>query len=180
MFCSRQSHRRIDHVHEKGLRIVYQDYTSSFKELLIKDGSVCIHHRNIQMVAIEMYKVKNNLGHEILNDLFRLNPNPRAGRDFFRPNVNTVFMGEGSIRYFGPIVWNTMLPVTTNLLPHWTNLGMRSSSGSQRIVLVGYARNMYTVWALQPYMNKFPHPHPLGFNMFLYVLKNIYVASLGF
>ena len=111
MFCSRQSHRRIDHVHEKGLRIVYQDYTSSFKELLIKDGSVCIHHRNIQMVAIEMYKVKNNLGHEILNDLFRLNPNPRAGRDFFRPNVNTVFMGEGSIRYFGPIVWNTMLPV---------------------------------------------------------------------
>ena len=111
MFCSRQSHSRIDHVHEKGLRIVYQDYTSSFKELLIKDGSLCIHHRNIQMVAIEMYKVKNNLGHEILNDLFRLNPNPRAGRDFFRPNVNTVFMGEGSIRYFGPIVWNTMLPV---------------------------------------------------------------------
>ena len=57
-----------------------------------------------------MYKFKNNLSHEILNDLFRLNPNPKAGRDFYRPNVNTVFMGDGSVRYLGPIVWNTMLP----------------------------------------------------------------------
>ncbi len=130
MYCSRQSHNRMNHIHEKGLRMVYQDYTSSFKELLIKDGSVCIHHRNIQLVAIEMYKFKNNLTHELLNDLFRLNPNPRAGRDFYRPNVNTVFMGEGSLRYFGPIVWNTMLPdsyksITTLIkfkdeIKHWT------------------------------------------------------------
>ena len=131
MFCSRQAHNRMNHVHEKGLRMVYQDYASSFKELLVKDGSVCIHHRNIQLVAVEMYKFKNNLSHEILNDLFRLNPNPvRAGRDFYRPNVNTVFMGEGSLRYLGPIVWNTMLPdsyksITTLIkfkdeIKHWT------------------------------------------------------------
>ena len=110
MFCYRESNRRINHIHEKGLRMVYEDYTSSFEELLIKDGSVCIHHRNIQLVAIEMYKAKNNLCHEILKDLFSLNPNPRSGKDFFRPNVNTVFKGEGSLRCFGPIVWNNMLP----------------------------------------------------------------------
>ena len=40
-----------------------------------------------------------------------MNPNPREiGKDFFRPNVNKVFKGEGSLRSFGPIVWNDMLP----------------------------------------------------------------------
>ena len=89
--------------------MVYQDYTSSFKELLEKDGSICIHHRNVQLVAVEMFKVKNGLCPEILNGLFNLNLNPKLGKDFFRPNVNTVFMGEGSLRWFGPIVWNDLL-----------------------------------------------------------------------
>ena len=90
--------------------MVYQDYTSSFKDLLIKDGSVCIHHRNVQLVAVEMFKVKKDLCPEIMKDLFHLNPNPKVRKDFFRPNVNTVFKGEGSLRWFGPIVWDSMLP----------------------------------------------------------------------
>ena len=110
MFCSRKLNRKINHIQERGLRMVYQDYTSSFKELLEKDGSICIHHRNVQLVAVEMFKVKNGLCPEILNGLFDLNLNPKLGKDFFRPNVNTVFMGEGSLRWFGPIVWNNMLP----------------------------------------------------------------------
>ena len=34
----------------------------------------------------------------------------RSGRAFSRPNVNTVKKGDRSLRSFGPIVWNTMLP----------------------------------------------------------------------
>ena len=45
----------------RALRLVYGDYTIYFEELLIKDKSVSIHHRNIQQVAIEIFKVKNNL-----------------------------------------------------------------------------------------------------------------------
>ena len=40
------------------------DYVSSFDELFRKDKSVCIHHRNILKVAIEMFKVK----HKLCND----------------------------------------------------------------------------------------------------------------
>ena len=110
MFCSRELNRKINHIHEKGLRIVYQDYTSSFVDLLVKDGSVSIHHRNIQKVATEMFKVRNNLSPKIISDLFRLAPNSKVGKSFFRPNVNTVYRGECSLRWFGPIVWNNMLP----------------------------------------------------------------------
>ena len=35
----------------------------------------------------------------------------RAGSDrFLRPNVGTINNGEKSLRNFGPILWNTMLP----------------------------------------------------------------------
>jgi hypothetical protein len=71
MFClSRELNRRIDRIQERGLRIVYKDYTTSYKNLLKKNGSVCIHHRNIQTIATEMFKVKNGSCPEIWNFYF--------------------------------------------------------------------------------------------------------------
>ena len=70
----------INRVHESALRCVYLDDVSSFNELLEKDKSFSIHHRNIQSMAIVMYKTKHNLGPEvILNNIFVLNENGRGG-----------------------------------------------------------------------------------------------------
>ena len=43
MFCGRTRNRRINRLHERALRIAYEDYESSFEQLLSKDGSVMIH-----------------------------------------------------------------------------------------------------------------------------------------
>ena len=112
MFCSRQIKRKINHIHERALRMVYDDYVSSFNELLIKDGSVSIHHRNIQYVAIVMYIAMNSLCPSIMKDILgggKISAN-RSGNTFARPKVTTVYKGENSLRIFGPIVWNNMLP----------------------------------------------------------------------
>ena len=113
MFCSRKINDKINHIHERSLRLVYQDYTSSFKDLLKRDNSLTIHHRNIHQVAIEMYKVKHDLSPPFMKEIFVHNNNDkgtRSGDTFARPNVNKVYKGEQSLRYFGPIVWNSMLP----------------------------------------------------------------------
>ena len=58
MFHGRVLNRKINHLHERSLRIVYKDSISSFHELLQKDHSFTIHHRKIQSLANELYKIK--------------------------------------------------------------------------------------------------------------------------
>ena len=41
--------------------MVYQENTSSFEDLISKDGSVTVHHSNIQSLAIEILKVAKGL-----------------------------------------------------------------------------------------------------------------------
>ena len=112
MFCSRQMNRKINHIHERALRLVYDDNELSFDELLIKDSSVCIHHRNIQYVAIEMYKVVNDLALPIMKEIFGETKEylTRSGITHIRSKVNTVYKGDNSLRIFGPLVWGKMLP----------------------------------------------------------------------
>ena len=52
------------------LRITY-DKSSSFQDLQRKGNSVSIHHRNIQALATEIFKVKNNIAPEILKEVER-------------------------------------------------------------------------------------------------------------
>ena len=47
---------RINDLHYRALRLIYMDKSMSFNQLLEKDGSVSIHHRNIHRLAIELYK----------------------------------------------------------------------------------------------------------------------------
>ena len=110
MFCSRALNDRINRIQERALRLVYLDYTSSFEELLEKDNSVTIHQRNIRLLAIEMFKAARGLGPEIMREIFVLNNNPRSERSFQRPSVKSVHNGKNSICYFGPIVWDDMVP----------------------------------------------------------------------
>ena len=57
---SRTLNKRINGLHKRALSLVYNDFSSSFSELLEKDKSVTIHHRNLQTLAYEIFKVKNN------------------------------------------------------------------------------------------------------------------------
>ena len=70
MFHSRRLNDKINSIHERALRITYQDNASTFQELLNKDNSVSIHHRNLQVLTTEMFKIYRGLSPEILRESF--------------------------------------------------------------------------------------------------------------
>ena len=70
MIHSRRLNNKINSIHERALRITYQENTSTFQELLNKDNSVSIHHRNLQVLATGMFKIHRGLSPETLKETF--------------------------------------------------------------------------------------------------------------
>ena len=108
MLHSRKLNHRINRIHERALRIVYKDHKSSFKELLTEDESFTIHERNVQTLAIELYKVAYSLSPKIMNLVFPLNSQKKhpGENDFMTFNVKTVSYGTETLAHLGPKIWS--------------------------------------------------------------------------
>ena len=108
MFYSRSLNNKINWIHERALRLVYQN-NLSFSELLDLDNFVTVHQKKLQVLVTEIYKVKNGIAPDIMNDIFELqNPsyNLRSTCNQFRKeNIKTVYYGIQSVRYLGPKIW---------------------------------------------------------------------------
>ena len=67
MFFNQYMNNKINKLHERALRIVYNDYT--FEQLLIKGTSFSVHHQDIHRLMIGIYKIFNNIT-DVYNDFF--------------------------------------------------------------------------------------------------------------
>ena len=117
MFCDRSLNSKIDSLHFRSLKIAYNDNLSSFEELLSKDKSVRVHHRNIQFLAIEMYKVKLGIAPSFMSDIFKISDistdsvlgRLRSPSEFYNYDMpKSVRYGEKTLRSFRPKVWHIL------------------------------------------------------------------------
>ena len=108
MFHNRILNNKINRLHERILRLVYNDHDSSFEELLLIDNSLTIHERNIQKLATEMYKVANNNTPSFLKSIFPLSTNPynlRNKQTYEVENIHTSKYGSETVSYMGQKTW---------------------------------------------------------------------------
>ena len=61
MYHSRTNNRKINRLHERWLRIIYNDKQPSFSKLLEKYSSVSVHMINIRSLAIEIFRASRNI-----------------------------------------------------------------------------------------------------------------------
>ena len=109
MFHSRQLNNRINRIQEKVLRLVYKNDKLTFDDLLKVDNSVTKHQQNLQILATEIFKVKNSLAPEIMTEVFEIKQphyNLRSEASHFkRENVKSTHYGIQSMRHLGPKIW---------------------------------------------------------------------------
>ena len=107
MFHSKKMNNQINKIHERSLRLAYNDEFSSFEQLLEKECDFTVHQRNIQFLAIELYKVVNKLSPEIMSEIFPLKLEIlHASRSIFRSfNIHTSKYGIHSLGHISPKIW---------------------------------------------------------------------------
>ena len=107
----------VNRIHERSLRIVHGDNKSSFEELLREYESEKIHHKNLQVLATEIYKVKQGLSSQIMHNVCEFKNVPyKMKRQYLFPsrNVHSVRHGTDNLTYLGPKIWNIVPLVIKN------------------------------------------------------------------
>ena len=87
------------------MRTVYSG-NSSFYELLDKDGSFTIRQRDVQSLAIEIYKYLHGLFPAILSEVFQVNEiiphDLRMRNELYARNLKTVIYGTETTFLLSP------------------------------------------------------------------------------
>ena len=55
MFCGTVANNDLNRTHKRALRILFNDYTSTFNELLHRGNECTIHQKNLQKLMLEVY-----------------------------------------------------------------------------------------------------------------------------
>ena len=111
MFHSRELNTKKNRLHERALRIVCKNPQLTFQQLLGLDKSQCIHHRNLQKLAIEMFKINKMLVPTLLPELFPTYENKynlKSQRCWQSSNVRTVNFGIEALLYRGQKTWQLL------------------------------------------------------------------------
>ena len=111
MFHDRSVNKNIDRIHERAPRIAYKDSYSSYEDLLRKTESVTIHQRNLELLAIEIYKTQNNHNPSFMKQIFVMKDIPyhlRSCKNILAPIPRTIGYGIESARFLGSRIWHAL------------------------------------------------------------------------
>ena len=96
MFTSRYLNNALNNIHERALRVIYNDHKKPFNIILTENNLKNINQKILEFLAVEIYKFRNGLSLPIMNYIFfsRQNIyNLRKFQELFTSTKNTVNFG---------------------------------------------------------------------------------------
>ena len=109
MFHGRGSNSKINRIQERALKLVCKD---SGRELEVeREKNLSNHQRNLQLLMIEIYKVKHNISPEFMKDVFfeiHNNYNLQSDNHLRLPKIVTTKYGTENVMYRGYILWSSL------------------------------------------------------------------------
>lgn len=93
----------------RGLKFVFNDYKSSYEELLARANMDSLELTRTKYIIYEIYKFINGLGPEYMSDIFKkTSRNSRRGPLLNVERCRTSVHGLHSLRSLGPRLWNSL------------------------------------------------------------------------
>ena len=110
---SAKSLNKVENLQKRALCFLYNDYSSSYEELLKKWGKGTVNVFNYHSLCIEIFKTLSDISPSFIKDIFQLRMTNRLTREKHKQNLeisklNQVGFGKKSLRYLGPKVWNSL------------------------------------------------------------------------
>ena len=108
-FCGMHNTQKLEKLQERGLRFVFQDFSSDCKNLLLMSNTSDLYTQRLLRLLIEIFKTVHNTTFSPLQDIFKLNNMYIESRKVFLLEQNRVVTkryGNNSLTYIGSKLWN--------------------------------------------------------------------------
>ena len=73
-FCTRKAEKKVEKIQERCLKIILNDYSSSYEDLLRKSENVTMEIKRFRTLAIEVFKILNDLNPKFMKEIFHYSP----------------------------------------------------------------------------------------------------------
>ena len=96
-FCSCKDAQKIEKLQKRALRLIYNDYTSSYEDMLKMANLPYLEVHRLRCIAIECFKIMSRSNPVYINDLlqtFSTTYNLRKSNTFSIPQVRMVNYGK--------------------------------------------------------------------------------------
>ena len=104
-----RSTNKIESIQKRALRLLYNDYTSTYDSLLAKANKPSMEIKRYRTLALEIFKTLNDLNPTYMQDLFYLRSSfARRPNNIAVVRTNTNTYGTKSLRSLGPQIWNSL------------------------------------------------------------------------
>jgi hypothetical protein len=110
-FCSKTNCKKLEKLNMRALRFVYKDFTSSYEDLLRKHGHSSLGLQRLRFIAIETFKILNDMAPDYLNELVEVKTSQydtRKQKTVHVPRVKTARYGTNSFRSLAATTWNRL------------------------------------------------------------------------
>ena len=108
-FCSSKSLNKIEKIQERALRLLQNNFTSDYSELLSKSGKPSMEVKRLRALALEIFKTLNNLNPDYMKETFFKTTNLTHRPFDIKVNQNSSTKHvQKSVKSLGAHIWNSL------------------------------------------------------------------------
>ena len=110
-FCGKSNNAKLEKIQERSLRILCNNYTSSYEDLLCNTGLSTLLLNRLKCILLETFKSTKHLNAECLHGIFKTHVVPYDLRttNLSQPKRQSTTYGLRSFSYLGARLWNNIV-----------------------------------------------------------------------